>query len=124
MSLFKPLRIPYFFLLGMVGCWLLSGQLLLAQRVHRRLLSGVVVTQKNEVAEGVSLTIVYSSGQRQTKSEADGTFRVEIPDEPVTLKIGGKYIASREMELGLGERTQDLTITVQFILPPIHESLV
>src|SRR5262245_4941387 len=124
MSLFKPLQLPYCFLLGLVGYLLFSGQQLLAQKLRHRLLSGVVVTQKNEAVEGVLLTIVCSSGQRQTKSEADGTFRVEIPDEPVTLKIGGKYIAPREMELGLGERTQDLTITVEFILPPIHESLV
>src|SRR5206468_1682686 len=121
---FKSYLICYCFFVGLVGCLLFSGQLLLAQKVHRRVLSGVVVTQKNEAVEGVSLTIVSSSGQKQAKSEADGTFRVAIPDEPITLKIGGKYIASRELELGLGERTQDLTITVEFILPPIHESLV
>ena len=48
----------------------------------------------------------------------------EIPNEPVTLKIGGKYIAPREMRLGLGDRTQNLKIAVEFVIPPIHESLV
>jgi hypothetical protein len=112
-----------FFLLGL-ACWLASGQLLLAQKKSGRILTGVVVTEKNETVEGVSLTIVSSLGQRQVKSEPDGSFRTEIPDELVTLKIGGKYIAPRQMQLSVGDRTQDLKITVEFVIPPIHESLV
>ncbi len=49
---------------------------------------------------------------------------LEIPTELVTLKIGGKYLAPQEMQLEVGDRTQDLKITVQFVIPPIHESLV
>jgi hypothetical protein len=111
-------------LLLCLAFWLASGQLFLAQKERRRILSGVVVTQKNEAVEGVSLTIVSSLQQQQTTSEHDGSFRSEIPDEPVTLKIGGKYIAPRELKLGLGDRTQNLKIAVEFVIPPIHESLV
>ena len=123
MKIFSRSRIRISFLLGLVG-WLASGQAILAQKKGGRILSGVVVTQKNEAVEGVSLTVVSSSGEKQIKSEPDGTFRSEIPDEPVTLKIGGKYIAPREMRLGLADRTQNLKITVEFVIPPIHESLV
>jgi hypothetical protein len=42
----------------------------------------------------------------------------------VTLKIGGKYISPREMQLGMVDRTQNLKIVVEFVVPPIHESLV
>jgi len=121
MRIFNPSRITRFFLLGL-ACWLASGQLLLAQKKGGRILSGVVVTQKNEAVEGVSLTIVSASGDKQIKSEPDGSFRAEIPNEP--LKIGGKYIAAQKMRLGLGDRTQDLKIVVEFVIPPIHESLV
>ncbi len=68
MRLFNPSRIPRSFLLGF-ACWLASGQLFLAQKKGGRILSGVVVTQKNEAVEGVSLTIVSSSGQEQIKSD-------------------------------------------------------
>ena len=99
MRISNPSRISCFFVLGL-ACLLASGQLLLAQKKGVRILSGVVVTQKNEAVEGVSLTIVSSSEQKQVKSEPDGSFRAEIPDEPVTLKICGRYIAPREMQLG------------------------
>ena len=92
MKILSPSRIRISFLLGLV-CWLVSGQAILAQRKGGRILSGVVITQRNEAVEGVSLTIVCPSGQEQVKSEPDGTFRAAIPNEPATLKIGGKYIA-------------------------------
>src|SRR5262245_2091968 len=123
MKLFNLSRNSRSILLGFV-CWLATGQQFLAQKNDGRVLSGVVVTQKNQVIEGVSLTIVSSSGEKQIKSGPDGAFWSEITNQPVTLKIGGKYIAPREMQLGLGERTQKLKITVEFVIPPIHESLV
>ena len=122
-KMFSPSRIRISFLLGLV-CWLASGQMILAQKKGGRILSGVVVTQKNEAVEGVSLTVVSSSAQEQIKSEPDGGFRAEIPNESVTLKIGGKYISPREMQLGMVDRTQNLKIVVEFVVPPIHESLV
>ena len=73
MKTFSPSRISIFLLLGLT-CLLASGRLL-AQKKSGRILSGVVVTQKNEAVEGVSLTIVSSSGEKQIKSEPDGTFR-------------------------------------------------
>src|SRR5262245_52079234 len=94
MRFFSPLR---------VGCcvlgfalWLALGQLLLSQKERVGTLSGVVITHKNEVVEGVSLTILYPSGHREIKSEPDGTFRCQIPHETVTLKIGGRYIVPQE----------------------------
>jgi TonB dependent receptor-like, beta-barrel/TonB-dependent Receptor Plug Domain len=111
-------------LLLCLAFWLASVQAILAQRKGGRILSGVVITQKNEAVEGVSLTIECPLGQEQVKSEPDGSFRAEIPNEPATLKIGGKYIAPLEMQLGLGDRTQNLKIVVEFVIPPIHESLV
>jgi hypothetical protein len=123
MKILSPSRISLSFLFGLAS-WLAAGQLLLAQKKEGRLLSGVVVTRKGEVVEGVSLTIVSSFARKELSSGPDGGFRTDIADEPVTLKVGGKYIAPREILLGLRTRTQDLKITVEFVIPPIHESLV
>jgi TonB dependent receptor/TonB-dependent Receptor Plug Domain len=119
----NPSQLSPCFLLAL-ACLLLSGQSIRAQDKGRRILSGVVVTQKNEAVEGISLTIVSSSGQRQLKSDPDGNFRAEIADEPATLKLGGRYIAPREIQLAAGHSTEGLKITVEFVIPPIHESLV
>src|SRR5262245_55422856 len=113
---------PLFFL--SLVCCVASGQSLLAQKKAGRVLSGVFVTQKNEVVEGVLLTIVSSSFEKELKSGPDGSFRTQIPDEQVTLKVGGKYIDPREIRLGPADRTQDLKIVVEFVIPPIHQSLV
>jgi outer membrane receptor protein involved in Fe transport len=110
--------------LVVITCFLLHYPALFAQMHDDRILSGVVITQKNEAVEGVSLTILFPSGQERTKSDPDGNFRIEIPNEPVTLRVEGKYIASREMRIGSSDPTEDLKILVGFQIPPIHESLV
>lgn len=123
MKLFNPSRVPRILLLGL-ALWLASRQLTPAQIKGGRILSGVVITQKNEAVEGASLTVMTSSGETQVKSGPDGSFRAEVPGGPITLRVGGQYIAPRELQLGKGDRTQGLKITIDFLIPPIHESLV
>ena len=119
----SPGRTSYFSLV-LVVCFLSPCPAGLAQKVGKRVLSGVVVTQKNESVKGISLTVDSATGQQKTTSDADGNFRVEIPNEPLTLKVAGKYIAPREMQIGLGGKTENLKIVIEFVIPPIHESLV
>ena len=110
--------------LFVIACFLISCQLLLPQTHGGRILSGVIITQKNEAVEGVVLIILTVSVRQQVQSDPDGNFRVEIPNEPATLKIEGKYVVSRELQIGLGDPTENLKILVEFQIPPIHESLV
>lgn len=123
MNTSNPRRIYSYTLVGLTGL-LISGQLLLAQSKVGRILSGVFVTQKDDLVEGVSLTITSPSWQGQTESGRNGVFHIEIPSEPVTLKIEGRYIASRETQIGISTPTENLKFVVEFQIPPIHESLV
>ena len=110
--------------MAVIACLVMGCPPLSAEQHSGRILSGVVITQRNEAAEGVLLTIVSRSHPLQTKSDSDGNFRIEIPDEPVTLKVEGKYVAPQELLIGVDDPTEDLKILVEFQIPPIHESLV
>jgi hypothetical protein len=105
-------------------CGLSAGQPLFAQRNGQRILSGAVITQKNEVVEGVSLTVISPSNREQIKTDRDGNFRTEIPYEPLTIRIEGKYIIPQETQIGLRDQAENLKIVVEFVIPPVHESLV
>ncbi|MEW5979650.1 MAG: TonB-dependent receptor [Acidobacteriota bacterium] len=111
-------------LLACLVFWVTSGHLFGVEKDPRRVLSGVVVTSKNEVVEAASLTILSAWGQRQVMSGADGTFKVEVPWGPLTLRVGGNYVVPQEMLLGAEESSENLRIVVEFAVPPIHESLV
>ncbi len=105
-------------------CFLAIGSCVLAQESLSRKLCGIIVTEKNEAIGGVSVIAVTSSGELKTVSDPDGSFQLMVSNEPVKLKIEGKYLESQEKEIGAGESTQNLEIVVAFKIPPIHQSLV
>ena len=104
--------------------WLLLFSSFAQAQSSARVLSATIVTQKNEAVEGVSLTVVSSLGQKYATSDSQGNFSIEVPDLPLTLKIEGRFIATREVRLGRHDPTTDLVIRVEFQIPPIHQSLV
>lgn len=103
---------------------LLTSSWLEGQSVHSRTLSGVIVTQKNEAVEAVSVTALFSSGEQTTTSDRDGNFRLTVPNEPLKLKIEGKYVAAQERAIGPADPAENLRIQIEFVIPPVHESLV
>ena len=105
-------------------CTLVSAAWVLAGDANYRTLSGVIVTPKNEAVEGVSIIASFSSGKTKTVSDADGNFTLSVPKEALTLRIEGKNIAVQERQIGINDPIENLNIIIQFIIPPIHESLV
>jgi hypothetical protein len=103
---------------------LTSLQQLRAQNNPTRKLSGVIITQRNEAVGRVSITAITLSGEVKGVSEADGTFQLTVPNEPLRLRIEGKYVDPQEREIAAGDLGDPLEIVVTFKIPPIHESLV
>ncbi len=95
-----------------------------AQTGSTRILSGIVVTDKNESLAAISLTVRYSSGEMKSLSDENGRFRFIVPDGPLMLKVEGKNITPTEEHLRAGDATEGLEIKVRFILPLVHESVV
>jgi outer membrane receptor protein involved in Fe transport len=89
-----------------------------------RVLSGVIVTDKNESVAGASIIVRYSSGEQKALSEADGSFLFTVPSEPLVLRIEGKNINPVEKPIGPGDSTEGLEIKIKYIIPPVHESVV
>ncbi|MDX6694703.1 MAG: hypothetical protein QOF02_2306, partial [Blastocatellia bacterium] len=96
----------------------------LQQTGETRVVSGVVVSQQNELVPNVRILIRSSNGEQQTMTGAAGSFRLEVPSGPLSLKIFGKNIALLSKSIGATDAAENLRIAVSFIVPPIHESVV
>jgi len=95
-----------------------------AQTQGARALSGVILTQQNEALPGATVIILTASGEQRIESDAEGNFRLAVPDESLTLRVEGKNIKPLERIIGAGDATENLQVTVEYIIPPIHENVV
>ncbi len=106
-------------------CFLLClHTFLLAQTTPTHTLSGIVLTPQNEAVPGVSILVRFASGEQKSESDAEGNFRITVPNEPLTVTFSGKNIAPVEKIIGLGDATENLQIKITYVVPPIHESVV
>jgi len=95
-----------------------------AQVGATRTLSGVVLSQRNEAAPGVTIVVRYLSGEQEGESDAEGNFRLVVPNEPLTVQFSGKSIEPLTKNIGAGVPTENLQIRITYVVPPIHESVV
>lgn len=89
-----------------------------------RSVSGVIVTTKNETVKGAFVTARYRTGEQKTVSDEDGAFRLTVPDEQITLLIEGKNITGKEKIINANEAAENLRIEIEYVIPPLHESVV
>ena len=101
---------------------LLSGPVV--GQTKSRTVSGVLQTDKNEVVPGVTLTVSYASSEQTVVSDDEGRFSLFVPREVLTLKVEGKNITPFEKIIGPDDSAENLLIKVEFVIPPIHESVV
>ncbi|HEX7316463.1 MAG TPA: TonB-dependent receptor [Pyrinomonadaceae bacterium] len=90
-----------------------------------RVVSGVVITPRDEVVPGVAVNVLYASGRQRAVSDGEGRFRVVIPvGEAATLRAEGENITTTQMTVGGAEPAEDLRLRVDYVIPPVHESVV
>jgi len=90
-----------------------------------RVLSGVVVTPRDEVVPEVAVNVRYASARQRVLSDGEGRFRMEIPaGVSATLQVEGDNITAAEMNVSANEPADNLELRVEYIIPPIHESVV
>ena len=89
-----------------------------------RTVSGVVLTEKNEVVPGATVTVETLSGNRQVTTDGQGRFSLAVPAGTTEVRVSGKYIASNELALGANRATNDLQLYVHYAIAPLHESMV
>ncbi len=90
-----------------------------------RTLSGVILSDKDELVPNVTVTARTASGdERTTKSKADGSFSLEVPAEPLTVRFFGNNIALQMRTITATDASDNLQIKVAFVVAPINESVV
>src|SRR5439155_21042104 len=95
-----------------------------SQMASSRAVSGVVITDKNELVPGVRVVAEYASGKKETVTDSNGGFRLVVPSEPLTLKVTGKYVVIGEKHLSTSEPSEGLQLQLSYTIPPVHESMV
>jgi outer membrane receptor protein involved in Fe transport len=109
----------------------LVGVLLLVARAESQLrsppgrsVSGIVITEQNEVVPGAHVLVQSSTGKKEATTDAGGKFGLVVPGEPLTISVVGKYLVFETKSLSLTDVSQGLRLQVRYTIPPVHESLV
>ncbi|MEP7340658.1 MAG: TonB-dependent receptor [Acidobacteriota bacterium] len=110
-------------LLGSFDAWSYTSAAL-AQSIETRIISGTVLTAKNEVVVGATVTALNSSGEKTATSDAEGKFRLVVPRGDVILHVTGKNLALQELTVRANEQAENLRIEVEYVIPKIHDGLV
>ncbi len=89
-----------------------------------RVLSGVVITVRQEVVPGVTVQVQTPGGDLQTTSDAQGRFRLVVPTGDLAVKFFGQGIVLVSRTLAADTPTEDLRVQVEYLVAPVHESVV
>lgn len=106
------------------GLWLLLATTLIAAQSNSRVFSGVVVASQNELVPGVNVTVFSTGAQMDAISDGEGRFRLIIPDGPISVRVSGKNIFSVTKQFAANEATEKLRLSIEYVVPPIHEHVV
>jgi outer membrane receptor protein involved in Fe transport len=120
----RPLRNDHSLILAVVLFFFTGRPQSQTEPVSLRTISGVVMTDKNEVIPNVSVVAEYTSGKKETITDANGSFRMSAPSEPVKLKVMGKYVMSEEKSLGASGSFENVQLRAFYAIPPVHDNLV
>jgi outer membrane receptor protein involved in Fe transport len=103
---------------------LIAAQVCAAQAAGQRILSGVVVTARDELAAGVNVNVNANAFEVSAVSDAEGRFRLVIPEGAITLKLSGQNVAPVVRRIAADVATEELRLLIEYVVPPIHESIV
>ena len=94
-----------------------------AQDSNTRIFSGVIVTQQFELAPNVSIEVKTSDGKLSTVSGADGSFSLQVPSEPLSVKFSGNNIIPITRIFAVSDTIGNLQIKVNYTVAPVNESV-
>jgi len=103
-----------------------AGQTAAVGRDEGRVVSGVIVTRRGETVAGAVVTLTAPAGAQVSRATTgeDGAFRLLAPREALTLRVEGENIPAVERGVASDARAEGLRIVIEFVVPPVHESVV
>ena len=90
---------------------------------NTRMFSGTVITQQFELIPNVAIEIETSSGKINTKTDAEGGFSVQVPNESLSVKFFGNNIAPVTRIFAVTDTLIRLQIKTSFVVRPINENV-
>lgn len=119
-------------LAGNVGPCLLTLLLLVSHGASQsqtgtkltRIVSGVVMTEKNEVVPNVLVAAEGDSGTSQAVTDSNGNFQLRASQSRLKLTVTGKYVVAPEKILSASEISEGLVLLIHYTIPLVHEDLV
>lgn len=111
--------------LFVVGLWLLCvAGVAAAQGAGSRVLSGVVVTERGEVVPGVHINVVATGGAVSAVGDAEGRFRLAVPEGLLTLSLTGENVRPFTRQFTANDASENLRLLIEYVVPTVHESIV
>ncbi|MEZ5346422.1 MAG: hypothetical protein R2681_12810 [Pyrinomonadaceae bacterium] len=104
-------------------CLLLGLSILPVFGQNERKVSGVIITAKFERVADVEIVIESNDSSVTTRSVLEGKFSATIPDGALRIKVFGKNIEERTFSYSAAENTENLSLRINFTVPPIVESV-
>ena len=90
---------------------------------NTRTFSGTVVTQQFELIPDVNIEIETSDGKITTKTDAEGSFSVKVPNESLSVKFFGNNIEPLTRIFSVTDTLIRLQIKANFVVRPINENV-
>ncbi len=95
------------------------------QGSETRTLSGVVLSQQNELVPNVSVVVRTGAGEQRTMTDAGGAFRLSVPaGGALAIRFEGRNITTLEQTIKPGEATENLQFKITLTPSAIQESVV
>ena len=105
----------------MCVCGVVSAADVFAQ--NTRTFSGTVVTQQFELIPDVNIEIAASGGKITAKTDAEGAFSVQVPNESLSVKFFGNNIEPLTRIFSVTDTLIRLQIKANFVVRPINENV-
>jgi TonB-dependent Receptor Plug Domain len=110
----------------LLGIFVVSFQIAFASatQAQDRRISSTLVDDKGLVLTGIAVIASGGGGEWRTTSDAEGKFKLEVPNEDLSVRVEGPFIKPQRYTLPVGNSSENLRFQVEYRIPPIHQSLI
>ena len=88
-----------------------------------RTFSGTVITQQFQLVPDVTVEVQTSDGKLNVQTDAEGRFSLQVPSEPLSVKISGKNIEPQTRIFSAQDALENVQIKITYIVPPVNENV-
>lgn len=106
----------------LVICGLIVTLQVFAQEAAPHPVTGVIVSDNNEVVPGARVTASVGGITASVETDQQGHFSLALPEGDGTLTVSGKFIAP--LTANIVRQRRDLQLTIHYRIAPVHESIV